>query len=260
MKRLFCLALALCLAVVLTACGQSPSNASPDNALTELFRQEGVTWAGCTGETAAAFDLEDGQLTIVAVTCHVQADGSESYGCRQQRTGAAWDDQVLCTLYRDSELPGLIFAWQVAEETNGETCLDLTLRYDPGNGTFPLEEGQTLRLYPMQFPDADKTAESKSDGLRSGTADQQAFIRLAELYLQRRRTVDPATDDLNGLLKLFRGSGIVETLMGNGLAPTPENRAALAAAVGIPDYTGSDAQDEQLLAALGAPEDLTPLP
>lgn len=183
MKRLFCLALALCLAVVLTACGQSPSNASPDNALTELFRQEGVTWAGCTGETAAAFDLEDGQLTIVAVTCHVQADGSESYGCRQQRTGAAWDDQVLCTLYRDSELPGLIFAWQVAEETNGETCLDLTLRYDPGNGTFPLEEGQTLRLYPMQFPDADKTAESKSDGLRSGTADQQAFIRLAELYL-----------------------------------------------------------------------------
>ena len=48
--------------------------------------------------------------------------------------------------------------------------------------------------------------------------------------------------------------------MGNGLAPTPENRAALAAAVGIPDYTGSDAQDEQLLAALGAPEKLTPLP
>ena len=43
MKRLFCLALALCLAVVLTACGQSPSNASPDNALTELFQQEGVT-------------------------------------------------------------------------------------------------------------------------------------------------------------------------------------------------------------------------
>ena len=156
MKRLFCLALALCLAVVLTACGQDPSNASPDNALTELFRQEGVTWAGCTGETAAAFDLEDGQLTIVAVTCDVQADGSESYGRRQQRTGAAWDDQVLCTLYRDSELPGLIFAWQVAEETSGETCLDLTLRYDPGNGTFPLKEGQTLRLYPMQFPDADK--------------------------------------------------------------------------------------------------------
>ena len=260
MKRLFCLALALCLAVVLTACGQAPSNASPDNALTELFRQEGVTWAGCTGETAAAFDLEDGQLTIVAVTCDVQADGSESYGRRQQRTGAAWDDQVLCTLYRDSELPGLIFAWQVAEETSGETCLDLTLRYAPGNGTFPLKEGQTLRLYPMQFPDADKTAESKSDGLRSGTADQQAFIRLAELYLQRRRTVDPAADDLNGLLKLFRGSGIVETLMGNGLAPTPENRAALAAAVGIPDYTGSDAQDEQLLAALGAPEEITPLP
>ncbi|MGN0686447.1 MAG: hypothetical protein ACI4KC_10190 [Gemmiger sp.] len=112
----------------------------------------------------------------------------------------------------------------------------------------------------MQFPDADETAESRSDGLRSGTAEQQAFIRLAELYLQRRRTVDPAADDLNGLLKLFRGSGIVETSMGNGLAPTPENRAALAAAVGIPDYTGSDAQDEQLLAALGAPEELTPPP
>ena len=93
----------------------------------------------------------------------------------------------------------------------------------------------------MQFPDADETAESRSDGLRSGTAEQQAFIRLAELYLQRRRTVDPAADDLTGVLKLFRG-------------------AALAAAVGIPDYTGSDAQDEQLLAALGAPEKLTPLP
>lgn len=260
MKRLFCLALALCLALVLIACGQSPSNASPDNALTELFRQEGVTWAGCTGETAAAFQLEDGQLTIVAVTCDVQADGSESYGRYQQRTGAAWDYQVLCTLYSDSELPGLIFAWQVAEETNGETCLDLTLRYDDRNGAFALKEGQTLRLYPMQFPDADKTAESSSNPLSSATADQQAFIRLAELYLQRRRTVDPAADDLKGLLKLFRGSGIVETLMGNGLAPTPENRAALAAAVGIPDYTGSDAQDEQLLAALGAPAELTPLP
>ena len=137
MKRLFCLALALYLAMVLTACGQSSSNASPDNALTELFRQEGVTWAGCTGETAAAFDLEDGQLTIVAVTCHVQADGSESYGCRQQRTGAAWDDQVLCTLYRDSELPGLIFAWQVAEETNGETCLDLRCGTTPGTALSP---------------------------------------------------------------------------------------------------------------------------
>ena len=58
MKRLFCLALALCLAVVLTACGQSPSNASPDNALTKLFRQEGVTWAGCTGEAADHCDRD----------------------------------------------------------------------------------------------------------------------------------------------------------------------------------------------------------
>ncbi|WP_204652479.1 hypothetical protein, partial [Gemmiger formicilis] len=49
--------------------------------------------------------------------CHVQADGSESYGCRQQRTGAAWDDQVLCTLYRDSELPGLILEFYTQYDT-----------------------------------------------------------------------------------------------------------------------------------------------
>lgn len=278
MKRLLCLIAALCLALVLTACNQATapnqlsgtaqstgephtdSTASADP-LTDLFRQEGVTWAGCTGETAATFDLEDGRLTIVTVAATAQADGSESYGSRQQRSAAAWDEQVLCTLGHDSALPGLLFDWELAAD--GEmTCLDLTLRYDAGadgDGAFCLKEGQTLRLYPMEFPAADESAGSSSAPLSSATADQLAFIRLAELYLQRRRTEAPAADDLSSLLKLYRGSTTVQTFMGNGLDPAPENRAALAAAVGIPNYTGNKAQDEQLLIALGAPAELTPL-
>ena len=71
------------------------------------------------------------------------------------------------------------------------------------------------------------------------------------MYLTHRKEADPA-GDLSELLMGWRGQDATVTFLANGLDPSLENRAACAAAAGIPDYTGTPEQDAALLDALGA--------
>ena len=69
------------------------------------------------------------------------------------------------------------------------------------------------------------------------------------------RIAPAAQGGLSGLLRRWRGDSAVLTFMANGVDPSFATRAACAAAVGIPDYTGAAEQNARLLDALGAGAD-----
>lgn len=263
---------------VLLLCGCAPGVPHRGPAVTQaqeldaLFTDsEGVTWGGCDDEVAVSISLlGNDKKKGMGLYLIARPGGVLDGEIATISTIVSWDAQSLA-VYADGDpvvgaypLPVEIYEWEIVTEAGGETRrLDMTLVYTADHdqsGTSGLVIGKTFHFYPLQL-ETEPSPPQDPDDVRVGvlamdnrTPEQRSFSQLAELYWQRYQTPDPEVDDLSHLLAAYRGATIEETFMGNGLDPSLENRTRLAEAAGIPDYIGTEAQDAQLMQALGAPE------
>ncbi len=259
-------------ALLLSGCASGPANRGPAEELDALFADsEGVTWAGCDDEAAVSISLlGNNQKKAMELQLIARPDGALDGVIATTSTIVSWDAQSLA-VYADGDpvvgaypLPVEIYEWEIVPEAGGETRrLDMTLVYAAGHdrsSASGLETGKTFHFYPLQLETRPSTPQDPDDvrvgvlAMDNRTPEQRSFARLADLYWQRYQTPDPETGDLSHLLAAYRGATIEETFIGNGLDPSLENRQRMAEAAGIPDYTGTEAQDAQLMQALGAPE------
>ena len=273
LRRVVCGGLGLLVAVGLAGCGNENRGSitperegGPPEAIVESFGEDGVIWVACAGDKMYALDLA-GNLAgagfgLQRFDYQKLDDGASSFSSDGASGPMDWNaDEIL--VYTDSEEERTIqyrFGWSLAYEAEGaQPRLDLAVQEAPDDQR--ALEGETLEFYRLNLTLDEETRREMEDDYverirrrwpRPSIDWSMATLReLAQMHLSHRKETDPE-GDLSELLMGWRGQTAVVTFIANGLDPSLENRAACAAAVGIPDYTGTPEQDAQLMDALGA--------
>ena len=260
-NRILCAGLSLLLAAGLAGCGAGQrvaitpeSEGGPPEAIVASFGAADTFWVAAAGDRMLAFDLTDSGAELQSFHSETLEDGVVSVGSYREGSSVVdWNPQEIL-VYSESRAPENLryrFAWSLRYEAQGaRPRLDLTLLEGDADRFGPAE--QPLSFYPLQLSLTGETGSETAEGARTpGDREQAALNELARMYLTHRKEADPA-GDLSELLMGWRGQDAPVTFLANGLDPSLENRAACAAAAGIPDYTGTPEQDAALLDALGA--------
>lgn len=264
MKHLRLAALALGLALLLTACGgedaAAPAAAAPASSAPATEE------SAATAEDAVSAGLQELSDDLQGLSDHLQTAedvlsllkedhfwmacaGSDLYSlhlnrdgltltCYTAQNGPVETQTVTGTFALDADglrvtdAEGqtlLDFDWTMAAEADALQRLDLEAVVAAAD----LPAGEALSFYETEVADADE-------------ADA-----MARSYLENRQAPDPAQDDLTTLLAGYRGVSIVDACILNGLDPSLENRAVYAEAFGIENYRGTAEQNLQLLTSMG---------
>lgn len=240
----------------------------PPETLMDAFRGEDTCLVACGEDAVYLLQLDGFSLGLSEYTVEFGVSGAIISQGVSANTGTrvVWDSEALA-LYssakEDGDYPMLgRYDWSWTTEGDGTGCLTLTRLEDESSRLRLLPEATEFYTITLTQPQDPEPGEGKNPVdqyhvLRGGNRfgmGRRTLGDLPRIYFARRQQPD-LQGDLSGLLRRWRGDSAVLTFMANGVDPSFATRAACAAAVGIPDYTGTAEQNARLLDALGAGAD-----